>query len=124
MIAPACSMIGSSPSTRPAGVVVASQARLALLLLVATLPGACRSQRQARRRAVLQTEPARPTTRTLRLVTWNVLADPVFKAQRVPELLRVLAHANADVIALQEVAPWFLRALHDAAWVRGAVGAA
>lgn len=44
----------------------------------------------------------------LRLVTWNVLADPADRIERGAALREVLAAARADVICLQEVAPWFL----------------
>ena len=53
----------------------------------------------------------------LGLVTFNVLADPVFSKQRVPALLRLLKSPRADLIALQEVAPWFQRALLAQPWV-------
>jgi endonuclease/exonuclease/phosphatase family metal-dependent hydrolase len=82
------------------------------VLLVVLLAAGCHRERGT----------PRPTPRppaTLRLVTWNVLADPVFTDLRVPALLRELEATRADVIALQEVAPWFLRELEAAPWVRG-----
>ena len=48
---------------------------------------------------------------SLRLLTYNVLADPVHLDQRLPALFREMRDADADVIALQEVAPWFLEAV-------------
>lgn len=44
----------------------------------------------------------------LRLVTWNVLADPADRVERGAALREILAATRADVICLQEVAPWFL----------------
>lgn len=55
---------------------------------------------------------------TLRVLTYNVLADPLRVPERVPPLLTLLREADADIIALQEVAPWFMRLLHEQPWVR------
>ena len=53
----------------------------------------------------------------VRLLTYNVLADDDLKAQRVPRLMELIEKSDADVIALQEVAPWFVRELATQAWV-------
>ena len=51
----------------------------------------------------------RPTAnalpRSIRILTYNVLADRVHVEQRVPPMLALLERSNADIIALQEVAP-------------------
>jgi endonuclease/exonuclease/phosphatase family metal-dependent hydrolase len=52
------------------------------------------------------------------LVTYNVLADPDLAEQRVPELLKIIGDSDADVIALQEVAPWFVGKLVKADWFK------
>ncbi len=57
-----------------------------------------------------------PQEAKLTLVTYNVLADSAQASKRVPPLLKILADADADVIALQEVAPWFLARLRREAW--------
>ena len=59
----------------------------------------------------------------LRVLTWNVLfdrydADRIDTARRRPLLLRELERADADVIALQEVEPPFLKMLLAEEWVR------
>lgn len=53
---------------------------------------------------------------TLRILTYNVLADQVHVRERLPELLRILRESEADIIALQEVAPWFAEALLREKW--------
>ncbi|HVE41995.1 MAG TPA: endonuclease/exonuclease/phosphatase family protein [Planctomycetota bacterium] len=54
----------------------------------------------------------------LTVVTYNVLGDPVELKKRVPALMKLLQDANADVIALQEVVPWFSTALAKEEWAR------
>lgn len=54
----------------------------------------------------------------LRVVTYNVLADEVATAERIPAVFRVLREARPDLIALQEVAPWFLPWVADTPWLR------
>ena len=56
--------------------------------------------------------------RELTLVTYNVLGDPVDLKRRVPALLRLLEECKADVIALQEVVPWFTSAVSKEEWAR------
>lgn len=51
------------------------------------------------------------------MVTYNVLADPVAVDARIPALFRVLHAARPDVLALQEVAQWFLPWLRDTRWL-------
>lgn len=53
----------------------------------------------------------------LRIVTYNVLADPVHVETRVPELFRILRDARADIIILQEFAPWMAQKLLQEPWV-------
>jgi endonuclease/exonuclease/phosphatase family metal-dependent hydrolase len=59
----------------------------------------------------------------LRVLTWNVLfdryeGDRIHTARRRPHLLRRIAEADADVIALQETERPFLRQLLAEPWVR------
>jgi poly(A) polymerase len=68
-------------------------------------------------------QPAEPPVTTLRVLTWNTLwdrydADLIHTARRRPLLLAELEHADADVIALQEVERDLLNRLLTAAWVR------
>jgi poly(A) polymerase len=61
----------------------------------------------------------------VRVVTYNVLFDTfeserIATAQRIPALCHLLAGADADVIALQEVQPPLWRALLAEPWVRAA----
>lgn len=56
--------------------------------------------------------------RQLKLVTFNVLVDRVFHQQRTQGLLHILKKSNADVIALQEAAGWFLIPLLQKSWVK------
>lgn len=58
---------------------------------------------------------ARPTR--LRVLTYNVLADPVAIDRRIPRLLEIFREADADLIALQEVAPWFVEILEREGWL-------
>lgn len=55
--------------------------------------------------------------RELALLTYNVLADPVSAKRRIPPLLKLLDESDADIIALQEVAPWFMKMLLAEKWV-------
>jgi tyrosyl-DNA phosphodiesterase 2 len=47
-----------------------------------------------------------------------VLADPVEVPLRIPRLFEVMRDANADVLLLQEVAPWFVELLERDGWLR------
>lgn len=51
------------------------------------------------------------------VLTYNVLATPLFEKLRTKALLDVLQTSDAHIIALQEVDGWFLRALVAAPWV-------
>jgi endonuclease/exonuclease/phosphatase family metal-dependent hydrolase len=75
---------------------------------------ACRSPEEGT--APSQKPPAKPDAATLRIITYNVLAEAVGVEKRVPVLLDLLEQSDADLIVLQEVAPWFLDALHDRQW--------
>jgi endonuclease/exonuclease/phosphatase family metal-dependent hydrolase len=57
----------------------------------------------------------RPTR--LRVLTYNVLADPVAVERRVPALLSIFRDADADVLLLQEVAAWFVEILEREGWL-------
>ncbi len=62
---------------------------------------------------------ATPAPATLTFATYNVLVDPTRADERLPSLLKVLGDSNADVIALQEVTPWFAERLLSEEWARG-----
>jgi len=55
---------------------------------------------------------------TAKFLTYNVLADPVHKEMRLAALFKILGESDADLIALQEVAPWFLDELKKEAWLK------
>jgi len=54
----------------------------------------------------------------IELLTYNVLADPEHADERVDALIEILEEEDADIVALQEVAPWFLAKLEEHDWVR------
>ncbi|TNE50174.1 MAG: hypothetical protein EP343_09595 [Deltaproteobacteria bacterium] len=60
----------------------------------------------------------KPILQQLKFVTYNVLADRHFQQQRTQGLIRILKASNADVIALQEAAGWFLIPLLQTSWVK------
>ncbi|WP_223645274.1 poly(A) polymerase [Corallococcus sp. EGB] len=67
--------------------------------------------------------PSLPAAATLTVVTFNVLfdlydAELLATERRTPAALALLRETDADVIALQEVTPAFLRALLAEPWVR------
>lgn len=55
---------------------------------------------------------------TLKLVTYNVLADEVAVKQRIPALFKLLKESDADIIVLQEVTPWFFKMLYEEPWLK------
>jgi tyrosyl-DNA phosphodiesterase 2 len=56
--------------------------------------------------------------KTLVFITYNILDDEVRTAERMPALFRIMKDADADVIALQEVADWSLALLKREAWAQ------
>jgi endonuclease/exonuclease/phosphatase family metal-dependent hydrolase len=54
----------------------------------------------------------------LSVVTYNILGDPVDLKKRLPALLGLLQESRADVVALQEVLPWFSTAVAREDWAR------
>lgn len=54
----------------------------------------------------------------LKFLTYNVLADKVEIEKRIPALFKMFQDSDADVIALQEVAPWFVELLLKEKWVK------
>lgn len=54
----------------------------------------------------------------LRVLTYNVLADRVHLEKRLPALFQVIESSEADIIVLQEVAPWFADKLLSQPWTR------
>ncbi|HVI00248.1 MAG TPA: endonuclease/exonuclease/phosphatase family protein [Enhygromyxa sp.] len=54
----------------------------------------------------------------VRVLSYNVLADEVALDRRIPALMRAMEQARPDVIALQEVAPWFLDWIAGSEWLR------
>jgi endonuclease/exonuclease/phosphatase family metal-dependent hydrolase len=57
-------------------------------------------------------------SKSIKFITYNVLADQVEVEKRVPEIFKILKASDADIIALQEVAPWFLELLLKEPWVK------
>ncbi|MEK7270090.1 MAG: endonuclease/exonuclease/phosphatase family protein [Planctomycetota bacterium] len=55
--------------------------------------------------------------RTLRVLTYNVLADEIAVGTRIPALMKILDESDADVMALQEVDGWFLQHLGAQPWL-------
>ncbi len=53
----------------------------------------------------------------LKIVTLNVLATPWKSEQRIPALFAELDSSGADIIALQEVAPWIAEKLQSEPWL-------
>lgn len=49
-----------------------------------------------------------PESSELRVMTWNVLADPVEPSARAAAIAQHIELFKPDVVTLQEVAPWFL----------------
>lgn len=57
-------------------------------------------------------------SKNIKFITYNVLADPVEVEKRAPQIFNILKDSDADIIALQEVAPWFLELLLKESWVK------
>lgn len=53
----------------------------------------------------------------VKLLTYNVLADPISTELRIPALLAILKNSDADIIALQEVSDWFIELLLKEKWI-------
>ncbi len=68
-----------------------------------------------------RSSPSPPPRPSLRVLTYNVLADADGFEERVGALSRVIEQADADVIALQEVSPPIRRRLLEYRWARGRV---
>jgi endonuclease/exonuclease/phosphatase family metal-dependent hydrolase len=79
-----------------------------------TAPGA--ASRSTTQTAATTSAPVLP--RQITILTYNVLADPIAVRQRVPALMAILKDSDADIIALQEVAPWFVVELKREPWVK------
>jgi len=52
-----------------------------------------------------------PSRTTVRLLTYNVLATPIFPELRLEAIVALLDEADADIVALQEVPSWMVKAL-------------
>lgn len=63
-------------------------------------------------------EEAKKDLTNAKLLTYNVLADPVHQETRLPAIFDILEKSDADIIALQEVAPWFLAELEKQEWLK------
>ncbi len=55
--------------------------------------------------------------KTISVVSFNVAGRQIYVRERVPKLLEVLKGSEADIIALQEVKPWFMRILLSESWL-------
>ena len=53
-----------------------------------------------------------------KILTYNVLADKQDAQQRLPKLFQLMKKSDADIIALQEAAPWFITELEKLEWVK------
>jgi tyrosyl-DNA phosphodiesterase 2 len=53
----------------------------------------------------------------VRVLSYNVLADEVAVERRIAALMRVMERSRPDVLALQEVAPWFLDWIDGSKWL-------
>jgi len=60
----------------------------------------------------------RQEKKQLTVVTYNVLGDPLRTKERIPVLMKLLQESDADVIALQEVVPWFTALLAKEEWAK------
>jgi endonuclease/exonuclease/phosphatase family metal-dependent hydrolase len=69
-------------------------------------------------RSTASAAPTQVRATRLRVLTYNVLADPVAVELRIPRLLDVMREQNPDLLALQEVAPWFVELLERDGWLR------
>jgi endonuclease/exonuclease/phosphatase family metal-dependent hydrolase len=67
---------------------------------------------------VLNAEEKSKPEVTAKLLTYNVLADQVHLEARLPALFEILKKSDADIIAMQEVAPWFLIELGKQEWLK------
>ncbi len=54
----------------------------------------------------------------IRLLTYNVWENPFRTSERLPGLFKEVLESKADLIALQEVTPWFLEALRAQPWIQ------
>jgi len=54
--------------------------------------------------------------KTLRVLTYNVLADRENANTRTKALSKILEHSDADIISLQEVTPWMVTELMKQQW--------
>ena len=62
-------------------------------------------------------EEPNQTPAELRIVTYNVLADPVHVEKRLPALFHILQDSHADIIILQEFTAWMAQKLFQESWV-------
>ena len=53
-----------------------------------------------------------------KILTYNVLADSSEKRRRLGKLFKILRTSKADIIALQEVSPWFVKRLKRQRWFK------
>jgi hypothetical protein len=90
---------------------------LVLPILLVSLLSCCDKAKSSQKPDHGKSKMADNSRSKMSLVTYNVLADPVGVEKRIPPLLKLLDESNADIIALQEVAPWFLKLLLKEKWV-------
>ncbi len=64
---------------------------------------------------------ALPAVPTLKILTYNVLQHPIQVGKRVPALLALCKTCDPDVLAFQEVTPWFRELLLREDWVKNYV---
>lgn len=51
------------------------------------------------------------------MLSYNVLADEIAVDRRIPALMRAMERARPDLLALQEVAPWFMDQIASTRWL-------
>jgi tyrosyl-DNA phosphodiesterase 2 len=56
--------------------------------------------------------------KTLTIVTYNILGEPLRADERIPVLMKILKDSDADLIGLQEVVPWFQKRLAKEDWAK------
>lgn len=61
------------------------------------------------------TRPPRAAEGRLRIVTYNILATPIFPTLRRAAIVALLDRLDADIVALQEVSSWMVDALTNPA---------
>ncbi|MBI3829242.1 MAG: endonuclease/exonuclease/phosphatase family protein [Planctomycetes bacterium] len=92
---------------------------IALTIVVCIMPVMWASRRFDAPAPVAASAPtprANPSENSLRVLTYNVLADDKDAARRLPVLLNIVGKADADILAFQEVQDGFRERLLQESW--------